>query len=221
MGHLRFKESAVVADLPLITRSADPRLLDNETDIDGAVCRGSFEIPTDAEFVEAWFSYVDGSGFARFDSAYGKNYMFRFRSLDIEVLDAEVVPLVNQDRFACQVATSSAVSGVHVGLRITNNPADRDQRIVALVATTMPSKDGRTLWETQDVYVPSKSVVAFELNYTVNGQLIRDTNQGAYYIAVEQPEMNVRAGRRVVLQDDRFQRNRTDVQIPYDRTLKI
>ena len=154
----------------------------------GSMLCGAFQVPADAAGISIWFTYVDAAGHIHYDSDYGKNYNFRFATLDITLRQAVVTsdPQTPYSGFGVEVAAIPSVTAVGVRFNVVNNP-DFKKVDIPLTDTGNTDDTGKRIWSVFGVAVPYQSIVRFKLFYVIEGVRYKDDDSGRYFIA-PQPE---------------------------------
>ncbi|MDD5274175.1 MAG: hypothetical protein PHU14_15840, partial [Methylovulum sp.] len=116
-------------------------------------------------------------------SDYGKNYNFRFVTLDLTLLQANVVsdPQTPYSGFNVEVVTIPEVTAVSVRFSVVNNPSF--QKIEVNLTDTGSNPNGKRIWAMGNAIVPYRSNVRFKLFYVIGGKRYKDDNGGRYFLA--------------------------------------
>lgn len=186
-AHLQFRPGGPVLDVPLGTQSGPLREGVVSPDPSSTMLRADFTIPEDAEWMMIWFIHFDREGHLRYDSRYGANYMFRFIEQDVHVEEASVKPLPSAlaDVFHCRVTTSRAVDRLAIRYRIVNVQPEDPEKSVVLTRPAPPAESGKLHWESGQIRVPRRAVVAFDVIYAMGTREYKEDNQGAFFIVAE------------------------------------
>jgi hypothetical protein len=196
LAHIQFHLRGPTTTLPLESRVGVYQAPQIDVDItgQGTMLHAWSEVPKDAQEVVIWFSYVDRSGITHWDSEYGDNYVFRFLTRDLAILDAVVMsdPQTPYSNFGVRVAAVPAISKITVRFRTLNDPSKSSSRSeVELQRTSETDDHGIAIWSNSTTPVPYHAVIAFDLVYIVDGRSFTNDNQGRYFIATGPPEVPV------------------------------
>jgi hypothetical protein len=185
IGHFAFRDGAAPeAEVALHSPSGVHDAPDIDITGQGSALVGELEIPPDAEAVIAWFSFVDGAGQTRWDSAGGANYHFRFtlRELQIHAADVEDDAEGGTGRFHLEVSAPAEATRVSARYRVMNAQPPDERREVELTRAG-DAEDGGVLWTLPGLQVPHGAVLAYDLVYVVGGRSFKDDNHGRYHLA--------------------------------------
>jgi hypothetical protein len=185
VGHFAFRDGAApAAEIALHSPSGVHDAPDVDITGQGSVLVGELDIPEDAEAVIAWFSFEDGAGETRWDSAGGANYHFRFtlRELEIHTADVEDDAESGTGRFHLEVSVPAAATRVTARYRIMNARPQGEREEVELTRAG-ETDDGGGLWTLPGLQVPHGAVLAFDVVYVVGGRSHKDDNHGRYHLA--------------------------------------
>jgi hypothetical protein len=158
----------------------------------GSMLVATVEVPSDAERVVVWFSFLAASGEMLLDNDSGSNYCFRFPGIDVHVLEVTVAssPTKDTGEFALSVAAIDIVEAVSVRFRIADNAKFGSQE-VSLGKTGQKDKQQRMIWSVSGVSVPRESTVQFKVFYWLQGIRYKDDNSSRYYLAPQPPSEKV------------------------------
>jgi hypothetical protein len=144
--------------------------------VEATMMTGSIAIPLDAEELIMWFGNRGG----QWDSDFGRNYVFRFTSIDIQGEHATVVsdPQTPFAAFEVELTALPVIDSVTVGFTVTNG---RFAGSVPLRAGELA--DGRRQWSAHGISVPRGANIRFSFLYTVDGRAFVDDNDGVGFFA--------------------------------------
>jgi hypothetical protein len=177
VAHLRFHDSGPVTDLTIESRVGMLDYVPITFKADGPMLRATFQIPDNAQFIIAWFTYQCADGTILYDSDYGRNHVLRFFD-QVQLLDTDIVTHRNTPTatFTCRV------EAMIVRYHMTNQPELKEvEKAMNPVGTD--TLDGHRVWELAGEPVPTSAVLAFDLIYYVDGERHKEDNQGQYFIA--------------------------------------
>ncbi|MEJ0040592.1 MAG: DUF6209 family protein [Gammaproteobacteria bacterium] len=170
-------DQGLAQSIPLQLRKAwrdiDPALTEAG---EGNLWVGAITAPPHTRELVLWFEKVAPSGKRYYDSRFGKNYWFRFTSLDVSTPDAGV----DARGFHVTVDAQSDVGSIVVPYQILNRGLVSGALELRAVDTGADS-DRRT-WSGSAPLDPN-AVVSFDVAYTVSGRSYTDDNQRRHYTA--------------------------------------
>jgi len=141
--------------------------------VEATMLTTTIEIPADAWYLTIWFSADNGS----WDSDNGRNYMFRFTSIDIQGEHASVVGQL----FRVELTAAPFVDSVAVNYAVINNPSQQYRGSIPLNAGDL--ENGRLPWSAENITVPNGATVQFAFAYSVDGRQFLDDNDGQGFYA--------------------------------------
>jgi len=139
--------------------------------VEATMMTAAIDVPDDAAELILWFRSAD-----EWDSNYGRNYVFRFTSLDIAGEHATVAG----DKFEVELTALPVVENVIVDYVITNSPTHHP---ATAPLTPGALADGRRAWSARGISVPRGANVRFGFRYDVEGRTFVDDNNGAGFWA--------------------------------------
>ena len=194
----RFVPNATITQLNLWSRTG-LILTEKATDEpgEGTMMKCDLQIPGDAQFVELWFMNSGDSGHVYFDSDYGRNYRFEFATSEIDLLDAWVVPLGEQDaankaqgHFQARIAATQRVTAVSLNYFYWIAGVNPPVRGRTDLRPTSVDQSNRTVWGNDPVRVAIGTAINFDVEFVVEGRSHIDDNNGRHYLVPDRPERN-------------------------------
>jgi hypothetical protein len=137
---------------------------------------GTFTPPANSREFRIWFEKTGPSGTRYYDSKFGKNYWFRFTSIDIGEPEAQV----DAQGFHFVLHALEEVNAVRVSYQILNRGLTRGTTDLS-IAGSAPDPQ-RRIWHGSAKLAPD-AVIAFDISYTVHGRTYTDDNQRRHFIA--------------------------------------
>ena len=191
-AHLQFHAGGPVLDIPLASRAGEMEQISTTRAGIGPTLKGTFTIPDDTDWITAWITCSAQDGRTWYDSNYSANFIFRFTREDLELRAVEVQSVQGSplDRLYVCVAADSTIERTTIRYRIVNSGAQASPETeVDLQRTGDHVEEGYVIWETPDIAVPHRAVVAFDIVYFISEQRFKDDNRGRYYLAAEPTAM--------------------------------
>jgi hypothetical protein len=180
----QFAPDGAVESRPLSMPAGPPPVRYSDDPVEATLMRTSIDIPDDAEELIMWFLNTGRSGMQYWDSDYGRNFVFRFTSIDIQGEEANVTsdPATPYSGFNVSVSALPVIAGVSVKFDVVSNPPDQPfGGTVPLTTGTLAN--GRRQWSAHGIAVPYEARVRFSFLYTVEGRTFVDDNDGTYFWA--------------------------------------
>jgi hypothetical protein len=171
----RFSPNGAISSKQLDTPTGQVVSRYSDDPVEATMMTTSIDIPTDAEELILWFMNTGRSGFQYWDSDYGRNYIFRFTSIDIQGENATVIG----DAFEVEITALPVVENVAVDFKVINHPPLAGS--VPLIPGAIA--DGRRSWSVRGIKVPIGANVWFTFTYAVDGRQFVDDNDGAGFYA--------------------------------------
>lgn len=140
--------------------------------VEATMVTTTIDIPADAPSLTMWFSSDAG-----WDSDNGRNYVFRFTSLDVQGEHAHV----DGTAFSVELTTLPFIESVSVNYAVINNPGQEYRGSVPLTPGAL--ENGRIAWSATNITVPSGATVRFSFVYRVEGRTFEDDNDGHGFYA--------------------------------------
>jgi hypothetical protein len=181
-AHLQFQPQGTTS-IPLTSEIGVVHEPAIRNDGRGSMLTGEFVLPNDAEEITAWISMKDAAGTVTFDSRYGHNYHFRFTEEDVEIVKASVISnrATGSGRFHLSLLALPSIDQIAVRYRISNGSDPLNEKTVDLIKDKI--KKGKQIWCTENLVMPYKSVVIYDLVYQFKGNKFKIENNGNYFIA--------------------------------------
>lgn len=181
MAHVLDHVSGMSVTVPLISHAGLIESPDYDDTGIGSMLLGRFTVPGDAGVVALWFSHWGPGGGEEIDSDYGRNFVFGFPSVQIQLTHAGLESSPQGDLFSLSVATAPDVRRVVVRYRIVGNPPS-DPVDLDLKSGGAVGPHQRATWVIEPRFVPRDAVIRFKLYYWIAKHRLKDDNAGDYYI---------------------------------------
>lgn len=189
VAHVQFHRGDPPMNLVLASPGGLIANPDKDVTGQGSMLKTRFMIPSDADWLIAWFSYLSLSGATLYDSDYGENFIFSFPCRDVAVLSADLVsdPQTPYSGLAIQIATAPGIEAVSARFRSLGTPTAPSQEVSLERTGRTDAHHGWPVWSIAGVPVPYRSVVRFKVYYWIRGHRFKDDNTGNYYFAPQPP----------------------------------